>query len=138
MIMLKVTDLKVNYGGIEALKGISFDVRQGQIVTLIGANGAGKTSVLHTISGLIRAKSGKITFMIPADLPEGTVIRPELVMGKGFDYAWNVTAGDRQVRTATVSSGTEKLTENLQENLKITAKETEKLGGAFVVEVMAK
>ena len=45
--MLKVTDLKVNYGGIEALKGISFDVEQGQIVTLIGANGAGKIGRAH-------------------------------------------------------------------------------------------
>ena len=62
MIMLKVTDRKVNYGGIEALKGISFDVRQGQIVTLIGANGAGKTTTMHTVSGLVRAKSGSILY----------------------------------------------------------------------------
>ena len=47
--MLKVKDLKVNYGGIEALKGISFDVEQGQIVTLIGANGAGKSTTLNTV-----------------------------------------------------------------------------------------
>ena len=58
--MLKVKDLKVNYGGIEALKGISFDVEQGQIVTLIGANGAGKTTTLHTVTGLIRPQNGKI------------------------------------------------------------------------------
>ena len=50
MSMLKVKDLKVNYGGIEALKGISFDVEQGQIVTLIGANGAGKSTTLRAIS----------------------------------------------------------------------------------------
>ena len=63
MIMLKVTDLKVNYGGIEALKGISFDVRQGQIVTLIGANGAGKSTTLRAISGLVRPSNGSINFM---------------------------------------------------------------------------
>ena len=63
MIMLKVTDLKVSYGGIEALKGISFDVQQGQIVTLIGANGAGKSTTLRSISGLVRAASGGINFM---------------------------------------------------------------------------
>ena len=57
MNMLKVTDLKVNYGGIEALKGISFDVHQGQIVTLIGANGAGKSTTLRAISGLVRPLS---------------------------------------------------------------------------------
>ena len=63
MIMLKVTDLKVHYGGIEALKGISFDVRQGQIVTLIGANGAGKSTTLRAISGLVKPSEGSINFM---------------------------------------------------------------------------
>ena len=60
--MLKVTDLKVSYGGIEALKGISFDVEQGQIVTLIGANGAGKSTTLRAISGLAPVKSGAILY----------------------------------------------------------------------------
>ena len=60
--ILKITDLRVNYGGIEAVKGISFDVPEGQIVTLIGANGAGKSSTLRTISGLVKPKSGKIEF----------------------------------------------------------------------------
>lgn len=59
---LKIEDLKVNYGGIEAVKGISMDVPEGKIVTLIGANGAGKSSTLRTISGLVKPKSGKITF----------------------------------------------------------------------------
>ena len=62
MIMLKVTDLTVHYGGIEALKGISFEVNQGQIVTLIGANGAGKSTTLNTVSGLLKPKSGTIEF----------------------------------------------------------------------------
>ncbi len=62
MSMLKVTDLVVSYGGIEALKGISFDVEQGQIVTLIGANGAGKSTTLRTISGLVPPKQGRIYF----------------------------------------------------------------------------
>ncbi len=60
--ILKITDLRVNYGGIEAVKGISFDVPEGEIVTLIGANGAGKSSTLRTISGLVKPKSGKIEF----------------------------------------------------------------------------
>jgi len=63
MSMLKVKDLKVNYGGFEALKGISFDVEQGQIVTLIGANGAGKSTTLRAISGLVKTASGAINFM---------------------------------------------------------------------------
>ena len=63
MKMLKVTNLKVSYGGIEALKGISFDVEQGQIVTLIGANGAGKSTTLRTISGLVTPAAGSVNFM---------------------------------------------------------------------------
>ena len=62
MSLLKVTDLVVSYGGIEALKGISFEVEQGQIVTLIGANGAGKSTTLRTISGLVPPKDGRIYF----------------------------------------------------------------------------
>ncbi len=62
MSLLKVTDLVVSYGGIEALKGISFDVDQGKIVTLIGANGAGKSTTLRTISGLVSPKSGRIYY----------------------------------------------------------------------------
>ena len=60
--MLKVKDLVVCYGAISALGGVSFDIEAGRIVTLIGANGAGKTTALRTISGLLRAKSGGITF----------------------------------------------------------------------------
>ena len=60
--ILKIEDLQVHYGGIEAVKGISFDVQQGQIVTLIGSNGAGKSSTLRTISGLVKPSGGKITF----------------------------------------------------------------------------
>ena len=60
--MLKVQDLFVAYGGIEALKGISIDVPDGEIVTLIGANGAGKSTLLRTIVGLVKPKSGIITY----------------------------------------------------------------------------
>jgi len=61
--ILKIRDLKVNYGGIEAVKGISFDVPAGEIVTLIGANGAGKSSTLRTIAGLVKPRSGSVEFM---------------------------------------------------------------------------
>ncbi len=60
--ILKISDLKVNYGGIEAVKGISFEVPQGEIVTLIGANGAGKSSTLRSIAGLVKPRSGEIGF----------------------------------------------------------------------------
>ncbi|HHX94700.1 MAG TPA: ABC transporter ATP-binding protein, partial [Clostridia bacterium] len=58
--MLKIENLKVAYGGIEALKGISFEVPEGNIVTLIGANGAGKSTTLRSIMSLVKVKSGKI------------------------------------------------------------------------------
>ncbi len=63
MSLLVVKDLKVSYGGIEALKGISFQVEEGEIVTLIGANGAGKSTTLRTIAGLVPAVSGGIEYM---------------------------------------------------------------------------
>lgn len=62
MSMLEVKDLNVYYGVIQALKGISFEVEEGDVIALIGANGAGKTTTLHTITGLIPAKSGSIVF----------------------------------------------------------------------------
>ena len=62
MSMLEVRDLVVSYGGIEALKGISFDVEEGSIVTLIGANGAGKSTTLRSITGIVPIQSGTITF----------------------------------------------------------------------------
>ena len=62
MAMLQVTDLKVNYGVIQAIKGVSFEVNEGEVIALIGANGAGKTTILHTVTGLIALKSGKIEF----------------------------------------------------------------------------
>lgn len=60
--MLKITDLEVYYGVIQAIKGISFEVKEGEVIALIGANGAGKTTILHTVTGLIAPKAGKIEF----------------------------------------------------------------------------
>lgn len=95
MSMLHIENLQVNYGAINAIKGISFDVEQGEIIALIGANGAGKTTILHTVSGLVPAKSGSITFngteltktpahkivsMGMAHVPEGRRIFQELTV----------------------------------------------------------
>ena len=60
--MLEVKDLKVYYGMIQAIKGVPFHVDEGEVVALIGANGAGKTTILHTVSGLISPKEGSVTF----------------------------------------------------------------------------
>ena len=61
--MLHVNDIHVYYGAIHAIKGVSFDVKEGEIVTLIGANGAGKSTILKTVSGLLHPKVGEISFM---------------------------------------------------------------------------
>ena len=63
MSLLELKDINVYYGAIHALKGISLNVEEGQVVSLIGANGAGKTTTLRTISGLLRSKTGSISFM---------------------------------------------------------------------------
>ncbi len=62
MSMLEIEKLEVYYGAINAIKGISFNVEQGEVIALIGANGAGKTTILHTITGLVAAKHGSIRF----------------------------------------------------------------------------
>ena len=85
MSMLKVEDLHVYYGSIHAIKGISFEVNEGEIVTLIGANGAGKSTTLNTVGGLLKARSGSITFEgkhltgLPASkiVPMGMALCPE-------------------------------------------------------------
>ena len=62
MSLLKINDLKVRYGNIRALKGISLEVNEGEIVTLIGSNGAGKSTTMNTISGIVRANEGTVEF----------------------------------------------------------------------------
>lgn len=62
MAMLEIKDLEVYYGMIKAIKGVSFEVNEGEVIALIGANGAGKTTILHTITGLLEAKKGSVFF----------------------------------------------------------------------------
>jgi len=78
--ILEIEDLVVSYGGIEAVKGISFDVAEGSIVTLIGANGAGKSTTLRTIAGLVQPRSGKISFM-DEDI---TGLKPDKIVSRGI------------------------------------------------------
>ena len=78
--MLRIDDLCVSYGGIEAVKGISLRVEEGQIVTLIGANGAGKSTTLRAISGLVKVKSGRVHFQ-GEDL---TGLPPDQIVSKGL------------------------------------------------------
>ena len=92
--MLKITDLKVNYGGIEAVKSISFEVPEKSIVTLIGANGAGKSTTLRTISGLVKPGKGKIEFLnedITGKTPEAIVSRGITLVPEGRKIFPNLT-----------------------------------------------
>jgi branched-chain amino acid transport system ATP-binding protein len=78
--MLKIENLRVNYGGIEAVKGITLDVPEREIVTLIGANGAGKSTTLRTISGILKPASGRIVFN-EADI---IGLSPDRIVAKGI------------------------------------------------------
>ena len=90
--MLKIEDLHVQYGGIQALRGISLEVPDGRIVTLIGANGAGKSTTLRTITGLVKASSGSIQWngqellgkSIDKIVSSGIAMSPEGPHGGGF------------------------------------------------------
>ncbi len=80
--MLSVQDLHVSYGAISALTGVSFDIPAGRIVTLIGANGAGKTTALRALSGLLRAKAGRVVFQ-GEDI---TALRPHRIVARGLSH----------------------------------------------------
>ena len=98
--MLKVENINVYYGAIHALKGLSVDVKEGEIVTLIGANGAGKSTILRTISGLLRTKTGNIFF-------EGNSVAsmaPEEIVKKGISQ---VPEGRRIFANMTVEENLE-------------------------------
>ena len=77
MPMLEINDINVYYGAIHAIKGVSLNVNEGEIVTLIGANGAGKSTTLRTISGLLKPKSGAINFLGKsiAGMPAHQIVR---------------------------------------------------------------
>ncbi len=80
--MLKVHDLNVYYGNIHAIKGVSFEVNEGEVVSLIGANGAGKTTILKTISGLLRSSTGSIEFL-GSDISKA---EPYTLLSKGLAH----------------------------------------------------
>ena len=82
MALLEIKDLEVSYGIIKAIKGISFDVNEGEVIALIGANGAGKTTILHTITGLITADSGTVQF----EGKEITKVPAHKIVGMGMAH----------------------------------------------------
>ena len=99
MALLEVTDLQVNYGLIKAIKGVSFEVNEGEVVSFIGANGAGKTTIMHSLCNLIPKKAGHVTFdgkditstpahkLVPmgiSQVPEGRRIFQELTVAENL------------------------------------------------------
>ncbi len=98
--MLEVKDLVVNYGAIRALKGISFDVEQGEIISLIGSNGAGKTTTLHSISNLIKKQNGSVVF----DGENISSLAPEQIVRRGLIH---VPEGRRIFANLTVKENLE-------------------------------
>lgn len=82
MALLEIKDLEVSYGMIKAIKGISFDVNEGEVIALIGANGAGKTTILHTITGLITADRGTVQF----EGKEITKVPAHKIVGMGMAH----------------------------------------------------
>ncbi|NLI92014.1 MAG: ABC transporter ATP-binding protein [Peptococcaceae bacterium] len=108
--MLVVENLSVSYGAINALKGISFEITKGEIVALIGANGAGKTTILNTISGIVEPKTGKITYnnkditrVVPhevvklgiSQVPEGRRVFPKMSVLENLEMG-AYTRSDKQ------------------------------------------
>lgn len=96
-MMLKVTDLEVSYGAIKALRGISFEVNQGEIITLIGSNGAGKTTTLHSISNIIKKAGGSVVFEdadISAMSPDAIVRRGLIQVPEGRRIFANLSVRD--------------------------------------------
>lgn len=110
--MLKVNDIHVHYGSIEAIKGLSFEVSKGEIVTLIGANGAGKTTILHTVSGILTPSSGnveykdedickvpshKVVSMGMAHVPEGRRVFSKMTVYENLQMGAYIHKGKKQI-----------------------------------------
>ena len=117
--MLTIKDLHVYYGNIAAVQGLSLNVRTGEIVTLIGSNGAGKSTTLRTISGLIRPRKGTIDFngsslvgmaghhVVAAGIchsPEGRRIFPKMTVGENLELGFGSGSGRRPARCPAASS----------------------------------
>ena len=116
--MLKIEDLEVSYGAVQALRGISMEVNDGEIVSLIGANGAGKTTTLHAITGLVPIKSGSVIYdghdlrktdpsrivtMGLAHVPEGRQVFTRMTVAENLAMGAYLRKDKRRSRT--ISSG---------------------------------
>lgn len=115
--LLKVQDLHVSYGSVKAIQGVSFEVPQGQVVTLIGANGAGKTTILKTISGLLKPASGSITYRGQSlvNVPAHEIVRRRISQApEGRGIFLNLSVEENLDLGAWTAPKTAKLSEDLE------------------------
>ena len=152
--ILEIRDLQVHYGGIEAVRGISLDVPEGEIVTLIGANGAGKSSTLRAIAGLVKPSAGKISFldeditgmdssMIVSKgitlVPEGRRIFPDMTVLEKVIYLADFIEPTRDFPGVDALRRTvwEDLDRGLLMGLEMTVEEMEEMGNPIHVNTLA-
>ncbi len=131
--MLSIADLKVSYGAISALSGVSFTIEAGRIVTLIGANGAGKTTTLRTLSGLLRAQSGRVDFAgedITRRPPHEIVARGLAHVPEGRMVFSNLTVGENLAMGAYLLTDKARITRNRDYVFGIFPRLQERLGQA--------
>jgi branched-chain amino acid transport system ATP-binding protein len=115
--MLQVRDLEVSYGNIKAVHGVSFEVQQGEIVTLIGANGAGKSTILNTLAGLLKSDSGKILYQGHnlAVLPPHQIVREGITLvPEGRRIFGNLTVGENLKLAAFARKDKDKVNEEIK------------------------
>ena len=137
MALLEVKDLEVNYGLIKAIKGVSFEVNEGEIVALIGANGAGKTTVMHAVNGLLQKANGSVSFLgkdvtnVPAhnmvylgmaQVPEGRRIFQELTVYENLQMGFY---------SAKNKADFDKLLEEVYENFPILKERKNQIAGTL-------
>jgi len=152
--ILEIRDLQVHYGGIEAVRGISLDVPEGEIVTLIGANGAGKSSTLRAIAGLVKPSAGKISFLdeditgMDSSLivskgitlvPEGRRIFPDMTVLEKVIYLADFIEPTRDFPGVDALRRTvwEDLDRGLLMGLEMTVEEMEEMGNPIHVNTLA-
>jgi branched-chain amino acid transport system ATP-binding protein len=115
--MLQVRDLEVSYGNIKAVHGVSFEVQQGEIVTLIGANGAGKSTILNTLAGLLKSDSGEILYQGQnlAVLPPHQIVREGITLvPEGRRIFGNLTVGENLKLAAFARKDKDKVNEEIK------------------------
>lgn len=119
--MLKVTDLQVSYGGIHAIRGVNFEVKQGEIVTLVGSNGAGKTSILRAISNLVKSQ-GSVTYKDEEinDMPAEKIVAKKLIhVPEGRKIFTALSVEDNLKMGAYLRRDNENIEEDLKKVLKL-------------------